>query len=162
MPIANIKLSTRIKLALAVWCVCEMIAFSLVVHWIGVTDAILLGVITSLLGFSMLRRAGASALMKLRTRMETRQPASGPRLLDETLATVGAAALLLPGFLSDIVGLALAVPALRDAITAWIGRGGLGGMRAGGRRPQHGPPTIDLSPEEWHKADPASRSVPKV
>lgn len=154
----TIRISTRIKVAIALWCILEMIVFSMVVRWIGVADAILLGLMSSVLGFSMLRRAGASALAKLRSRMETRQPAVGRHFRDETLATIGAVALLLPGFLSDIVGLALAIPALRDRVAAWMGRGGPGASWTG-PSPQHGPTTIDLSPDEWHKSEPAPRPI---
>ena len=156
-------LTTRIKLALAIWIVCEVVAFSLVAHWIGVPRAILVGVITSLLGLSLLRRAGTSALMKLRAGLDGRaspERAAG-HFLDETLATVGALALLLPGFLSDLVGLALAAPALRDKVAGWIGRGGLTHLRTG-RRAQHGPASIDLEPDEWRQADNANRPLPKV
>ena len=158
---STIRVSPLVKLALAIWCACEILVFALVVHLIGLGDAILVGVITSVLGFTILRRAGSSALAKLRDRMATRQAVPGGLFLDETLATVGALALLLPGFVSDLIGLALAVPALRDAIVAWIGRGGLHAVRTG-HRAQHGPSTIDLSPEEWHKADSVGRSIPKA
>ena len=156
-----IRITTPIKVALALWCILEVVVFSVVVRWIGAVDAILLGLMSSLLGFSMLRRAGASAIAKLRSRMETRQPAIGSHFLDETLVTLGAVALLLPGFLSDLVGLAFAVPALRERIVAWMGRRGRGAPQSG-RQPRHGPATIDLSPDEWNKTDLASRPISKV
>lgn len=155
-----VLLSTRIKLALALWFLAEVLAFSLVAHWIGVPRAILVGVITSLLGLSLLRRAGTSALMKLHASLDGRVVVErdASHFLDETLATVGALALLLPGFLSDAVGLALAVPALRDRVAGWIGRDGL----RTGRSARQGPSTIDLEPDEWRQTDPTKRPVPKV
>ncbi len=157
----TIRVSTRVKLALGLWCVCEMIAFAFVVRWIGVADAILLGMVSSILGFSMLRRAGAAALAKLRTRMEARGAGAAPHLIDETLVTLGAVALLLPGFLSDMVGLALAIPMLRQTIGARIV--GIGrGARWSASPARHGPATIDLAPDEWQKSDPATRPIPKV
>ena len=75
--------------------------FSLVVQWIGVADAMLLGVITSLVGFSLLRRTGSSAMAKLRGPLSTD---GGGRLgdqrlfMDETLATIGSVAPAPSGF----------------------------------------------------------------
>ena len=165
-----VLLSSRIKLVLGIWFVAEILAFSLVAEWIGVPRTILLGVISSLLGLILLRRAGTSALMKLRANVDGRPLGSGDRghFLDEILATGGALALLLPGFLSDIVGLALALPALRVRAARWIGGrsfasvvmgSGMGsGKGAGvgsgsGHQPRHGPATIDLDPEEWRRGE---------
>ena len=153
---------SRIKLAVLVWLVLEVLAFSLVAHWIGVPRAILLGVITSLLGLTLLRRAGTSALRKLRAGFDGRliTERDTGRFLDEMLATAGALALLLPGFLSDVVGLALAAPACRDRAARWIERGGLAGPRDNGAH--HGPTTIDLEPEEWRHTEGGSRPVTKT
>ncbi|MBE7220397.1 MAG: FxsA family protein [Caulobacteraceae bacterium] len=153
-------LATRIKLGLIVWVVLEIAAFSLVADWIGLPRAILLGVITSLLGLILLRRAGTSAILKLRANFDGRLHQSG-NFLDEVMATGGALALLLPGFLSDIAGLAMAAPALRQRAAAWVTRRGLvrpEQVRPDGARPagRHGPSTIDLEPEEWRRSEAAS------
>ena len=149
-------ISSRIKFALFAWMVLEILAFSLVAHWIGAPRAILLGVITSLLGLTLLRRAGTSALMKLRGSLGDRPLAegSGGRFLDEMLATVGALALLLPGFLSDLVGLALAIPALRERAARRLA-GKSSSWFAAGSAPRRGPSTIDLDPEDWRRSDPS-------
>ena len=97
-------ISPRLKLVLAAWLVGETIAFLVIVHLIGYAGAVLAGLLTSVLGFSMLKRAGASAMAKLRAGLGRSGRPGGP-LLDDTLATIGAIAMLLPGFLSDIVGL---------------------------------------------------------
>ena len=161
-------LSSRIKLALGVWIVLEIVAFGLVAQAIGVPRTILLGVISSLLGLILLRRAGTSALMKLRASLEARPLASGDQshFLDEILATVGALALLLPGFVSDLVGLALAFPILRARAARWLGGRGLAaamgfGAKGAGPAPRHGPTTIDLEPDEWRHTEAGAQRVTK-
>ncbi len=160
------------RVALLLWVGLEIGAFILVVHLVGPGGAVLAGVLTSLLGFSQLRRAGLSAVAKLRAGFGARAPGRGSKaptpLLDETLGTLGGLCLLLPGFLSDIVGLVLAVPVLRRWLGArlarWasrrVGRGmgrGMGsatgrdGVDRGGGG--HGPSAIDLDPGDWRHAD---------
>ena len=161
-------LSSRIKLALGAWLVLEIVAFSLVAQWIGVPRTILLGVISSLLGLILLRRAGTSALTKLRASVDGRPLGAGDKghFLDEILATAGALALLLPGFVSDLVGLALAFPILRQRVTRWasgksfaaaIGFGATGADHAS----RHGPTTIDLEPDEWRHTEANAQRVTK-
>jgi UPF0716 protein FxsA len=152
-------ISPRIKLALAAWVICELIAFLVVVQWIGYGGAVLAGLLSSLVGFSMLKRAGASAMAKLRTGLGQNGRPAGP-LLDDTLATVGAIAMLLPGFLSDVVGLALAVPGVRDRITRTIK--GRTGRPAGQTRAKTAPSTIDLAPDEWRHTEPNPQPVSKI
>ena len=157
------RITSPIKLAIFLWLALEIVAFSLVAEAVGVPRAILLGVMSSLLGLILLRRAGTSALMKLRARVDDRLLNEGDKghFLDEMLATVGALALLLPGFLSDLVGLALAVPVLRDRAAGWIRRKSFfKGMSPTGAGPRKGPATIDLDPEEWRRAEAEARQPP--
>ena len=166
MRVVTLRLSSQIKVVLALWCLGELIAFAVVAKVVGVAGAILIGLATSLVGFSLLKRAGASAMLKLRAALEGRGPSlsedAASEVLDGTLAAAGALALILPGFLSDIVGLTLVLPALRGQLARWIGRGGLAGLRPGGRKAHRGPAAIDLDPEEWRSSDPARRPIPKV
>lgn len=155
-------MSTRIKLALALWTVAEVIVFILVTRLIGVPEALLLAFLTSLFGWTLLKRAGASAMLKLRATLDGRVGGAGSqRFLDETLTTIGAVALLLPGFLSDLVGLALALPAARDRLSHWVAHKGLAGSRPGGHRTT-GPATIDLDPDDWEQTDASRRPLTKI
>lgn len=157
----TMRLSTSLKLAIALWLVAEVLAFALVADLIGYPEAMLLTVITSLFGWTMLKRAGASARMKLRSVFNGGQVVGdgSQRFLDELLAGIGALALLIPGFVTDVVGLVLAVPAARDRISVWLAANGQSPRwrRATGR--SRASPTIDLDPTEWRKTDshPASK-----
>lgn len=158
-----LRLSSSIKVLLVLWCLGEVLAFAIVAKFLGVSGAIFLGVATGLVGFVLLKRAGTSAMTKLRATVAGRGPRLGEdqaaEVLDDVLSAAGALMLVLPGFLSDIVGATLVLPALRSKVTRWIGRGGLGRMTRG-RRSQAGPRTIDLDPREWRQADEWRRSDP--
>jgi UPF0716 protein FxsA len=157
-------LRTRISLALTLWFVAEALALAFIVQWIGVGGAILLGIATSVLGASLLKRVGTSALTELRRSAGSGGPSvfQGNVALDGTLSAIGALLLLLPGFLTDMLGLALATPALRGGLAQWIKRGGFRSVR-GQPRTQHGPSTIDLDPDDWRPVDdPLRRPISKV
>ena len=155
-------LSTRIKFLLASWLVGEVLLFLLIVHLIGVGGAFLLGVATSLLGMALLKRAGRSALQTMRGSLNSSLGPPSGALLDDTLATLGAIALLVPGFLSDVVGLVLAMPLVRDKVVGLVARrGGFKTSAPSGSRPKHGPDVIDLEPDQWRPADPAPQAMPR-
>lgn len=155
-------LSTRIKFALVLWFALEALLFVLIVKLVGVGGAIVLGLLSSLLGLSTLRRAGASAMAKMRQAVSGR--GRGVAMQDETLATFGAFALLLPGFLSDIVGLVLIVPSLRVLVWRGMLAGGFVSVARSSARPAapHGPTTIDLDPQDWRHVEGTPRSMPRA
>jgi UPF0716 protein FxsA len=120
-----------------VWLIAECIVFLAVVQAIGLIGAIALGILTSCLGTTMIRRVGAGAVTALRQAANGLEPSEGG-LLDGALIALGGVLLLLPGFLSDMVGLALASPSFRQ----WLAQ------RFSGRRRQR-IEVIDLAPQEW-------------
>jgi UPF0716 protein FxsA len=124
-----------------IWLFSEIIVFFLVVQAIGLFGAIGVAVLTSLLGASMIRRVGADALRALREALNGLEPREGG-LLDGALSALGGVLLLLPGFVSDAVGLALAAPSFRQ----WLMH------RFNGKRPTR-TQIIDLSPQEWKSVE---------
>jgi UPF0716 protein FxsA len=138
----------------ALWLGAELAAFAAVVHLIGFAGAILACILTSLAGLSTLRRLGLSAVLRLRravARKTSEQSGlSREAVLDGTLAGLGAVLLILPGFVSDVVGLALAAPSFRFCVTERLKRGKFGRLRNG--RPV-APRGIELAPREWSRHD---------
>lgn len=136
------------------WSIAELIAFAIGVKLLGVGGAILLMAASSVLGIVMLRRIGLEAVRRL-TRTISGQPGDGA-LIDGTLAAFGALFLILPGFVSDVVGLALAAPSIRLALRTRIG-GGSDVRPASplGRRQPNG--IIDLPPTDWQVVEPSRR-----
>src|SRR5436853_1447365 len=87
--------------------------------WIGVlpTIALLLGV--SLVGAWIVKHQGMGVLHRMaRDREEGRWP--GQALVDGALILVAGVLLLVPGFVTDLVGLALLTPPVRNGIRRWL------------------------------------------
>jgi UPF0716 protein FxsA len=152
-------LRNKITLGLVLWLASELVVFTLVVDQIGLGAAILLGLLTSIAGGSLLKRAGLSALARLRQEAGQNGAAvfQGSIALDETLAAIAAVLLLIPGFIPDALGLILALAAPRVWIAGWL-RGGASQAGPDQPRPQHGPATIDLEPGEYRTIDEPKRT----
>jgi UPF0716 protein FxsA len=99
----------------------EVVVFVLVAHWIGLGATILVALLTSALGWSLVARQGMRALGELRDRARTRQPA-GRELGDAGLVAAGGALMLLPGFIGDVLGLLCLLPITRRPLRALLGR----------------------------------------
>jgi len=127
----------RSKLLLYVvggWLAVEAIAFVLVVHFLGLVPALILGAGTTVLGLLDIMRL----VDYLRSRMgKPKQAKARANVVDGGLQALGALLLILPGFASDLVGLALKAPSIRSDIAKRFSE-----------RPK-GPRTIDLQPTEW-------------
>jgi UPF0716 protein FxsA len=134
--------SKLLAYAIAGWILVEVIAFVIVVQILGLMAALALGVGTTLLGLADVRRL----FEYLRTRAagkKSEAPAQGApqgvALVDGGLQALGALLLILPGFASDLIGLALKAPSIRAGVSERIRKG----------PKQSGPTTIDLAPTEW-------------
>ncbi|HEX2257764.1 MAG TPA: FxsA family protein, partial [Afifellaceae bacterium] len=94
----------------------EIAVFILVGGQIGVAATLGLTLVTAIAGAVLLRRQGLATLARIRAELEAnRIPAR--QLADGAMIAVAGLMLLTPGFVSDLAGLLLFVPALRDA--AW-------------------------------------------
>ncbi len=148
-----VRLPAVIVAYLALWLGAELAAFGAVVHAIGFMGAVVLCLLTSIAGLAMLRRMGVSALLRLRQAAAKNAGAPNPlsreKLADGALAGLGAVLLILPGFVSDLAGLALAAPSVRLRIMERLNLGRIG---QGGGRPA-APALIDLAPQEWERLE---------
>lgn len=130
---------------LVAWFVVEALAFWAVVSAIGFWGAVGVGLLTSLAGVELFRHVGRQAMEGLKSTASGEAPREGA-FLDGTLATIGATLLVLPGFVSDFVGLALASPSVRG----WVAR--VFAPRFAERR---SPVVVDLGPGDWRPGAPA-------
>lgn len=147
-----IRRPPSLLLAVCLWFLLEYGTFLLVVHFAGLSGAIFLGVVTMLIGILILRKLGRGAARRLRDALDGGS-FSDRKVLDGVLSALGAIFLILPGFITDLIGLALAAPSLRQ----WLGR------RIGGRarqKPASRPNTIDLDPQEWNTVDAKATAQP--
>ncbi len=147
---------SRFIAGIFVWLALELAAFIAVVQTIGLGGALLLGMATSLAGLVLLRQTGDGALARLRSALLGAPKRPGD-LLDGLIRALSAFLLILPGFVSDLAGLALAAPSIRQFLARRFG--GPGRAAAGPRRGN--PEVVDLAPGEWvsidHPAEPMRR-----
>lgn len=139
------RLGTLLLLALAA----EILAFMAVVDWFGLGAALLLGLGSTLLGMMRLRTLGTTALQHLR-RAAVGGATRDDAVVDGMLAALGAALLILPGFVTDAIGLALLSPSVRDGLRRRLG---LKVDALGAARRPSGPQTIDLDAADWSRLD---------
>jgi UPF0716 protein FxsA len=99
----------------------EVVVFVLVASWIGLGWTILATLATSALGWALLARQGLRAITELRERARTRQPA-GRELGDAGIVAVGGLLMVVPGFLTDLVGLLCLLPGTRGLVRAALAR----------------------------------------
>jgi UPF0716 protein FxsA len=129
--------------------VVEALVLTLVVSAIGWTGAIVLGLATSFVGLVTLRRLGRNALAGLRSHL-TGAGATERMMMEGTLSGIGAVLLLMPGFATDLVGLALAAPSVRGWALRTFG--------PGVTKRRTGTDTIDLGPQDWRPISDGERS----
>jgi UPF0716 protein FxsA len=125
----------------------ELAGFLLVAIAIGWLWATLAVVSTSALGIVLLRRTGRHALGRL-TEALRHDGIAALRLDSPAVASLlGAALLVLPGFITDVVGGALFLPPFRK----WAASTLENATRAARQGHHGGDPIIDLDPDEWHR-----------
>ena len=125
----------------------EFAGFLLVAISIGWLWATVALVSTSALGIALLRHRGRHALGRLMEALRN-DGIAALRLDSPAVASLlGAALLVLPGFITDVVGGALFLPAFRN----WAA-GMLGNVTSAARQGNRGrDPIIDLEPGEWRR-----------
>jgi UPF0716 protein FxsA len=131
----------------------EIAGFVIVGERIGVLPTLGLVVATGMLGAFLMRLQGFGVMSRIRTEMQDgRDP--GRELAHGVMILLAGVLLLIPGFLTDILGILLFLPPLRDL--AWrflrsrvnvVTTGGFGGFAR--RGPTARGKTIDLDEDEY-------------
>lgn len=84
---------------------------------IGGVETLVLVIVMAVVGASLARRQGLSAMQKLQRAMATGHEV-GPSMVEGVLVLVAAVLMITPGFVTDGVGLLLLVPPVRRAVAA--------------------------------------------
>ncbi|KXF79243.1 exclusion suppressor FxsA [Paramesorhizobium deserti] len=156
--------STLFPLLLVAMPFLEIAGFVIVGSHIGVLATLALVVLGGMLGFFLLRVQGFSLLQKIRA-----EAAAGRvpdrELVHGAMLVLAAILLIIPGFFTDICGLLLFIPPVRDLVWRYLSRSGvivtMGATRYGpgyeaGQKPARDR-VIDLDPEDYsRKPDPNS------
>jgi UPF0716 protein FxsA len=137
----------------------EIGAFVLVAAMIGWLWTIVLFLATSLAGVMLLRRSGRGDLDRIRAAL-AKEGLRAVHLETPGFATIfGGILLVFPGFITDVLGLALLVPRFRRWASSMLAK-----TVRKRRRRRDAATVIDLAPDEWHQIPdrrPKSRRKPK-
>lgn len=145
----------------------EIAAFIFVGREIGVGTTLLLVLASAVAGAVLLRIQGFGVLRKIQ-QASTSGTDPGRQLVHGVMIVIAAFLLIIPGFISDIIGLLLFIPAVRDLgwsfvknrltiVTSGMASGGAGFSRGpasgndAGRRGR--PQVIDLDDDEFSRTE---------
>ena len=137
----------------------EILGFLLVAALIGWLWAVIAFVATSVLGVTLLKRTGRRDLARLADALRDDGVAALHLESPGVASMLGALLLVFPGFVTDVLGAALFVPALRRWAAAALAKAVNKAVEERDRKHRHGPQDsiIDLEPGEWHQIPDQSR-----
>jgi UPF0716 protein FxsA len=115
---------------------------------IGVLATIGLVIFTGFLGSYLLRSQGTTAFSKLRREMESGR-APDKQMADAAMIMVAGVMLIIPGFVSDLIGIALFLPLVRT----WIIHSLAGNVTVVHPTSRGRETVVDLSADEYHRTD---------
>jgi UPF0716 protein FxsA len=125
----------------------ELLVFIAVAQTIGFLWALALLLATSLAGAMVLRHAGGNHIARVRVALGEGGLTALQADSAGTLTLLAGILLLIPGFITDILGLLLLLAPLRRAL------GVLLGLRPPPTRPDG---VVDLEPQQWHQVPDAA------
>jgi UPF0716 protein FxsA len=134
----------------------EIAAFVTVASWIGFGWALLLALATTFCGVWVLRRAGRDGLARFRGAMAAR--ADFDLGAGTFLTVLGGLLLVLPGFITDVLGGLVLIGPLRRRLVALL-RPSTAAGRRGGAGAAEG--VVDLDPEEWRQLPERQLDTPR-
>jgi UPF0716 protein FxsA len=141
--IAGILLLPLIEIAVFIW----------VGGLIGVFPTILLTLLTAIAGTVMLRQQGLSLLMRMQKELDAGR-APGNEVMQGAMIVLASLFLLIPGFVTDAIGLLLFIPPVREALAKFIiSRSNVVIVQGDGpgRRPDDH--VVDLDEGDWSEKD---------
>ena len=135
----------------------EIAVFIKVGQYIGAWKVVALIFLSAILGAVLLRYQSVGVIRRIdRDLRQGRTPDSS--LFDGFLIVVGAILLIVPGFVSDAVGLLMMIPLVRTLIRRYLASrikvSTSGNYRSGFRRRQREEDVVDLSPEDFERQAP--------
>ncbi len=107
------------RLLVAAYLLAEVASLVIVGRGVGVLLTLLLVIGAGLLGLALLQRQGSDALAAMRRNLDARRDPR-PTLLRGGFRFIAALLLILPGFLGDLVALALLIPAVQRLVARSI------------------------------------------
>jgi UPF0716 protein FxsA len=138
----------RFLAAFSLIALAEVATFFWVGSEIGLIWALALAVATALIGAALVRKTGLSALSRIKSRFNQGQM-PGRELSDGAAILVAGAFLISPGFITDVLGFLLLIPAVRASIHRTLSKRFSTRMTvfAGNQTPRQGGPSPSWSPD---------------
>lgn len=96
----------------------EIASFAFVGKYLGVFLTLVLVVATTLLGFWVVRRFGAGMNMQVMQQMQ--RTGRMPENMPNGFNMIAGFLLILPGFITDLMGLLLLIPAVQKLVLGWF------------------------------------------
>lgn len=112
------RIRTWLFLAFLIVPIIEVLLFYAVGSQIGVWPTVAIVVLTAFLGSWLVSLQGRATWGQLRREVQRGEVPTGP-IVHGAMILVAGALLLTPGFLTDLVGLALLVPGVREVLRVW-------------------------------------------
>jgi len=162
LNLASLNIGRFFRLGFFLWLLAELVVFFSVASAIGLGHAMLLGLASTTFGIILLFRFGRTAAMDLSDLMNGGLTGRKSSAFDKTLTATAIALLILPGFLSDLIGLALLLPPVRSWIAARVSpKAAFSAQREESAEDTFGPrhrtapssDIIDLPAGEWRRVD---------
>lgn len=117
---------------------------------IGVLTTVALVVLMSLVGAAVARRAGLGSLRRLQQALDAKRPPVA-EVFDGFCVLLAGGLLVLPGFVTDIVGVILLLPPVRALLYKAVARRM---ERQAARRPTPGPRGVPVIEGEYEEIEP--------
>lgn len=148
----------------------EIAGFVVVGRWLGLWPTLGLVILSAFIGILLLRQQGVSLLREISEESrQGRTPAKA--IVSGAMMVVAAILLIIPGFLTDLIGILLFLPPVRHSLWNRIGRAIVvrtsysrttaGGFGSGPNQEPRTPPasrTIDLDEEDFERKPGTSSS----
>ena len=144
--IAGIILLPLIEISVFIW----------IGEILGVLPTILLTVLTAMAGTIMLRHQGLSLLMRMQQELDGGR-APGNEVMQGAMIVLASILLLIPGFVTDAIGLLLFIPPIREALAQFIiARSNVVIMEGSSMHRRPDDHVVDLDAEDWTEAQNSS------
>jgi UPF0716 protein FxsA len=108
-------------LLLVLWPLVEIAVFLQVVQWIGVLDTLAVMLMISIGGAWIVKRQGVGTIARMRRELDAGRIPTGA-MVDGGLLMVAGLLLLIPGFVTDAIGLLLLLPPVRAGVKLLLAR----------------------------------------
>jgi|GEM_PF-1406291 len=113
------KIKHKLKILFFVWLIAELLAFYAVAKMIGILYTIVLLLLLMIGGMILLRKAGFDRFKTMQEKLNTGQPLDPAKMPNVTKIFSGLL-LVIPGFISSLIGLALLIPNVSRGLFNWF------------------------------------------